>query len=68
MYRPILNERGIQIGYADEATAYSLRGKMLYHLDRNGALMRLGDAKVVANLTEVGSALTITGGGEELFS
>ena len=68
MYRPILNDNGVQIGYADGGTAYTLRGKMLYHLDKDGALLRLGDAKVVGRLTEAGPALAVVGDGDALFS
>lgn len=60
-YRPILNDQGIQIGYADGNTAYNLHGKMLYHLDKDGALLRPGDAKVVGTVREGASGLVATG-------
>ena len=67
MYRPILNGLGVQIGYADGHTAYNLHGKMLYHVDKDGALMRLGDAKVVGTLVDLGSGLMAPGDAEALF-
>ena len=68
MYRPILNDSGVQIGYADGEAAYNLRGKMLYHVDKDGALMRLGDGKVVGTLIAAGAALAAVGDCEALFS
>lgn len=68
MYRPILNDSGVQIGYADGDTAYNVRGKMLYHLEKDGALLRLGDGEVVGELIEAGPALAAVGDCEALFS
>ena len=66
-YRPILDERGVQVGYVDGDSAYDLRGKMAYHLGRDGALMRLGDGKVVGSLADLGWAFSLSEG-DVLFS
>lgn len=67
-YRPILNERGVQVGYADGETAFDQHGKMRYHIGKDGALKRLGDGNVVATLIEAGSALSLIGEDDTLFS
>ena len=49
-YSVIHNDAGEQIGYLECDSAFSLSGKLLYHVDKHLNLARRGDGRVVGQV------------------